>query len=235
MGKCLAFYPFRLLLCGAISVVLLAGCVSKTAGDANTLRRKNVSGLQKIAIVPFQAIHSNDPEITCIRCPVCNTTFRTSAFTGNPEKKIEGLFLKEISSFQRYSLIPPEDLKQVYKRVSIILSGKNHVEILTKVGREVGADGVIAGYLFYYTERKGLDYSVERPASVAFCVHLIRVQDGTSIWKGVFDKTQSSLMENIFDIVPFIKGGGKWLTAEELSLEGIREILKSFPNMKGDL
>lgn len=112
--------------------------------------------------------------------------------------------------------------------------GKSPTEILTEVGREIGADGIVAGYLFYYVERKGFDYSAEKPASVAFCVHLIDVKSGVSVWKGVFDKTQSSLMENIFDILPFIKGGGKWLTAEELSREGIKEILKGFPNLKGD-
>lgn len=234
MGKHLSSYPFRLLLCGVISVVVLAGCISKTVGEADTLRRKTFSGVKRIAVVPFQAIHSDDPEISFVRCPVCNTTFRTSAFTGTPEKRIEELFLERFTSLRGDCLISPGEVRPVYKRVSTILSGKPHVDILTKVGREIGADGVIAGYLFYYMEREGLDYSVETPASVAFCVHLVRVKDGMSIWKGVFDKTQSSLMENIFDIIPFIKGGGKWLTAEELSREGIAEILKDFPDAKGE-
>jgi len=234
MKKHFPFYLFRLLLCGAISVALLAGCVSKNAGEANALHRKAVSGLKKIAIVPFQAITSDDPDVRIIRCPVCGTTFRTCSFEGNPEKRIEEIFLKGIESSDQYSLIPSGYVDGVYKRVSAALFGKSPLVILTEVGKEVAADGIIAGHLFYYMERKGFGYSVEEPASVAFCVHLIRVSDGRSVWKGVFDKTQSSLMENIFNILPFIKGGGKWVTAEELSQEGIKEILEGFPGLDGD-
>lgn len=234
MKKHLSFYLFRLLLCGAISVALLAGCVSKNAGEANALHRKAVSGLKKIAIVPFQAITSDDPDVGIVRCPVCGTTFRTCSFEGNLEKRIEEIFLKGIESSEQYSLMPSGYVDSVYKMISAALFGKSHLEILTEVGKEIGADGIIAGYLFYYMEREGFYYSVEKPASVAFCVHLIRVKDGVSVWKGVFDKTQSSLMENIFDISSFIKSGGKWITAEELSQEGVKEILKNFPNLKGD-
>jgi len=215
-------------------VALLTGCVSKNTGGADTLHRKAVSGLKKIAVVPFQAITSDNPDTRVVRCPVCGTTFRTCNFAGNPERKIEEFFLKEIESSEQYSLIPSGYVDSVYKRVSSTSFGKSPLEILTEVGKEVGADGIIAGYLFYYMERKGFDYSVEKPASVTFCVHLIRVKDGGSVWKGVFDKSQSSLMENILNILPFIKGGGKWVTAEELSQEGIKEILKDFPNLKGD-
>lgn len=234
MEKHLSFYLIRLLFCGAISVALLAGCVSKNAGGANTLHRKAVSGLKKVAVVPFQAVTSDDPDIMVVQCPVCGTTFRTCDFAGNPEKKIEEIFLKGIESSGQYSLIPSGYVNDVYKRISAALFGKSPPEILIEVGKEIGADGIIAGYLFYYMERKGFYYSVERPASVAFCVHLIRVKDGVSVWKGVFDKTQSSLMENIFDISSFIKSGGKWITAEELSQEGVEEILMDFPNLKGD-
>ena len=230
----LSFYLVRLLLCGAISVTLLTGCVSKNSGGANTLRGKAVSDLKKIAVVPFQAVTSGDPAVRFVRCPVCGTTFRACNFAGNPEKKIEKNFLKGLESFEQYSLIPSGYVDGAYKRVSTTLFGKSHLEILTEVGKEIGADGIIAGYLFYYMDRKGFDYSVKRPASVAFCVHLIRVKDGVSVWKGVFDKTQSSLMENIFDISSFIKSGGKWITAEELSQEGVKKILKDFPNLKGD-
>lgn len=234
MEKHLSFYPFRLLLCGVIFLALLAGCVSKNAGGVNTLRQGDLSGLKKIAVVPFQAVVSDDPAIRFVRCPVCGTTFRTCSFEGNPEKKIGEIFLKGIESSEQYSLMPSGYVDGIYKRVFAGSFGKSPLEILTEVGKEARVDGIVAGHLFYYRERKGFGYSVEEPASVAFCVHLIRVADGRSVWKGAFDKTQSSLMENIFDISSFIKGGGKWVTAEELSQEGIKEILKNFPGLKGD-
>ncbi|HLE18774.1 MAG TPA: hypothetical protein VI728_10875 [Syntrophales bacterium] len=87
-------------------------------------------------------------------------------------------------------------------------------------------------FLFRYRERKGYPYSVEKPASVAFDVHLIRVSDGIVAWRGAFDKTQSSLMENILQIASSFKTGGRWLTAKELTEEGVSEMLKTFPGIE---
>jgi hypothetical protein len=105
---------------------------------------------------------------------------------------------------------------------------------LRKVGKELEADGVIMGYVYRYRERKGYPYSVEKPASVAFGIYLIRVSDGALVWKGIFDRTQGSLMENILQVSSFLKHGGKWLTAEELSEVGVDKILKTFPDLQKD-
>ena len=234
MERHLPFYFFRILLCGAISIALLTGCVSAKTGGSKIPHKKAISSLNKIAVFPFQALTSVDPGISVARCPVCGTSFRACNFTGTPEKTIEDFLIKRIESSKQYTLIPSDYVDGVYKRVSADWSGATPLEALTEVGKEIGADGILAGYLFYYKERDGFDYSVESPASVAFCVHLIRVSDGVSLWKGIFVKTQSSLMENLFDILPFVKGGGKWLTAKELSREGVNEILNNFPGLKGD-
>ena len=223
---------FRFLLCGAVCAALLAGCVSH-GGGATTLLQRDVH-FKKIAIAPFQAIDTGDHAVRIVRCPLSGTTFRACKFSGNPEKKIEEQFVKGLRPSEGYTITPPREVRGVYQRVSASSLEDSPLAILQKVGREIGADGIITGYLFCYRERKGFDYSAEKPASVTFCVHLIRVRDGVSVWKGVFDKTQSSLLENILDILPFMRGGGKWMTAEELSREGIRELLKGFPDVKGN-
>ncbi|MDD5722374.1 MAG: hypothetical protein PHY29_01395 [Syntrophales bacterium] len=226
------FLFFRFLLCGVVCVALLAGCVSNKGGGATALLQRDIT-FKRIAVTPFQAVASGDPAVQIARCPVSGTTFRACGFSGNPEKKLEEQFLSGLNPSGGYTVIPPQEVLGVYRRVSTNSLGETPLDILKKVGKEIGADGIIAGHLFCYRERKGFDYSAEKPASVAFCVHLIRTQDGVSVWKGVFDKTQSSLMENILDILPFIRGGGKWMTAEELSRDGMREILKDFPDMRG--
>ncbi|MBW2674468.1 MAG: hypothetical protein JRD89_13830 [Deltaproteobacteria bacterium] len=228
-----SFGRFRFLICGAVCVALIAGCVSHRAGGSTTLLQRGVH-FKKIAVVPFQAVGSNDPAVRIVRCPISGTTFSACGFSGNPEKKLEEQFVGGLKSSGEYTVIPPQEVRGVYRRVSADSLGETPLEILKKVGEELGADGIVAGYLFCYRERKGFDYSAERPASVTFCVHLIRTRDGVSVWKGVFDKTQRSLMENILDVLPFIRGGWKWMTAEELSREGMREILKGFPDVKGD-
>jgi len=78
----------------------------------------------------------------------------------------------------------------------------------------------------------GYDYSVERPAAVAFEIHLIAVGDGRILWRGIFDKTQKSLMEDVFQASSFFKGGAKWLTARQLTKLGVDDIFKTFPGFE---
>jgi len=102
--------------------------------------------------------------------------------------------------------------------------------LLIKSGRELGADAVLYGYVFRFRERKGFAYGTDKAASVAFAMHLINVRDGSLLWKGIFDKTQTTLMEDIFQILSFYKERGRWVTARELTEEGVSEILKTFPD-----
>jgi hypothetical protein len=73
---------------------------------------------------------------------------------------------------------------------------------------------------------------VDRPASVGFDVHLIRLRDGKIVWTGKFDETQRPLSENLLKMGSFIRRKGSWLTAEELSSVGMDEMLKRFPKQK---
>ena len=45
------------------------------------------------------------------------------------------------------------------------------------------------------------------------------------MWKGKYDETQKSLSENLLDASKFFKGGGKWVTAENLAEMGLTEML----------
>jgi hypothetical protein len=70
---------------------------------------------------------------------------------------------------------------------------------------------------------------VDKPASVAFGIHFIRIADNRLIWGGHFDETQHSLSENLFKLRKFVKRGGGWLTAEQLATYGLQETMATFP------
>ncbi len=225
------FGLIMVFLGGVFCVTFLVGCASRQGGTAILLQRG--VHLEKLAVVPFQVVVPGDPVERIVRCPLSGATFRSCVPSGNPERKLEEYLVGGLKPSGGCVVIPPREMQGAYQRVSADSMDRSPREVLRAVGKEVGADGVLAGYLFCYRERRGRDYAAERPASVAFCVHLIRVADGVTIWKGVFDKTQGSLMENILDIIPFIRGGGRWMTADELSREGMRVILGKFPEMEG--
>ncbi|MCD6307115.1 MAG: hypothetical protein J7M32_12625, partial [Deltaproteobacteria bacterium] len=49
------------------------------------------------------------------------------------------------------------------------------------------------------------------------------------IWRGNYDKTQRSLSENLFDLNTYIKSGGRWLTARDLAVLGLRHLIAEMP------
>ena len=207
---------------------MVSGCHQR--GDAiSPLTEEGKPALRCIAVIPFQQVIPEEANIKAVRCPLCGATFLTDGYLKDAEKVAEGIFVQWLKEHRRFTIIPSERVGDVYRRISADSPKATLPEIFKKVGRELGADGIAVGYVYRYRQRRGRPYSVEKPASVAFDIHLIRVNDGTLVWKGVFDRTQSSLMENIFLISSFFKQRGRWATAEELTEEGMEEILKTFP------
>ena len=80
----------------------------------------------------------------------------------------------------------------------------------------------------------GAGYGVEKPASVAFDLSLVKPSNGAILWRGNYDKTQRSLFENLFDMNTFIKSGGQWLTARELASIGLERLLAELPGTPAD-
>jgi hypothetical protein len=151
---------------------------------------------------------------------------------GNPEKILEALFLEELNKNKpKFDLLAGERVAGVFRGVSANSLKAPLRQVLRDVGSELGAEGVVAGYVYRFKERKGVAYAVEHPASVTFEIHLLRVSDGALVWRGTFDKTQSSLMEDLLQISSFYRGKGRWLTATELMGEGLEQILKTFPGL----
>lgn len=187
--------------------------------------------LNRIAVLPFQEIIPEDNAAKMASCPLCGAVFNIDRSTASPMAAVEGAFLARLQGYNKLTIVSPESASDVYRRVAASVKAPLP-EILKQVGSELGVDGILVGYVFRYRERKGHPYSVEKPASVAFDVHLIRVSDGIVAWRGACDKTQSSLMENILQIASFFKRGGRWLTAKELTEEGVSEMLKTFPGIE---
>jgi hypothetical protein len=186
----------------------------------------------RIVVAPFQQVAPEESLGGAVRCPLCGMIFNAAGSPGNPEKVLETLFIEELDKKRpKVNVISGERVAGVFRRVSADSLTISLREVLREVGSELGAEGVVAGYVYRYRERKGVSYTVEQPASVAFEIHLLRVSDGALVWRGSFDMTQSSLMENLFQFASFFRGKGKWVTAEELTGGGVEQVLKTFPGL----
>ncbi len=209
--------------------LVFAGCHSSEGIHTTVLAGGKVV-FTHLAVLPFQEVAPEDANARMASCPVCGNVFQTDGHAPGAAKVVEDIVLEKLREHKQFAVIAPGAAERDFPRPAA--GGPVSAEAWKKAGKELGADGILIGYVFRLRERKGRSYSVAKPASVAFDLHLVRVSDGALVWRGSFDRTQSSLMENLGRLSSFYKWGIKWLTAKELATEGVDEILKEFPGIK---
>jgi TolB-like protein len=92
-----------------------------------------------------------------------------------------------------------------------------------RLGELVYADAVLTAQVQRYRERVGNEVGAKTPASVAFVADLVDLRRGDIVWSGRFDETQKALSENIFAIGDISQRGIRWLSADQLMLEGVKK------------
>jgi hypothetical protein len=217
------FWKKNSYVTGLVLVLLLLPVIASYGAEKEADKAKHVINM---AIIPFQTILPKAGNT--VTCPLSGVAYFGGKIAEGAEKVVEELFIEKLKDFKEIEIIPQEKVEGIYKRVRTESLKMPLLEIMKKVGAELGADLIVAGHVFRYVERIGYDYSIEKPASVAFEINFVKPKDGSTTWRGTFDKTQKSLMEDVLQIASFYKGGGKWLTARELTKQGMDQAFKTY-------
>jgi hypothetical protein len=85
--------------------------------------------------------------------------------------------------------------------------------------------------IYRFQERKGGNFAVEKPASIAFHMHLMKDKVVGKIF--TYAEEQKALTQNLFTMGKFFRRGARWVTAEELAEEGINAGLDELVEPKG--
>ena len=213
-------------------IVLVAFWVSSVTASASEKSSGNIHPKKRVAVIPFEPLTPENESARTVFCPLCGIGVSGGHVSKGSEKIVEDVFINKLRESKDIEFIPSDKVEVVYKGVFAETLKESMLKRLRKIGSELGADFVAVGYVFRYIDRVGYEYSIDRPASVGFEIHLIKTADGSMIWRGSFDKTQKSLMEDVSQLFTFLKNGGKWLTARQLTEQGMNEILKTFPNFE---
>jgi len=97
-----------------------------------------------------------------------------------------------------------------------------------KLARGLQTNYLVIPVVYCYSERKGSGASASEPAEVGFHFHIFEVSSGKEVWGGDFRERQKALSENLLELNKFIKRKAKWLKAEELAREGVKEMVREF-------
>lgn len=214
---------------GSLTVI---GCTQWRIAKVPQPPAGEIPVIHTIAIMPFQTIpYQKTKKGKSVSCPICQALFRSGEVAPNAPEKLTHLFFQKLNSSKVYTILPIGRVRGVLSKSLQDDLKASDFKMAIQVGEELDADAVLVGFIFRYQKREGYAYSIKRPASVAFEVHLISVKESRSVWKGSFDETQISLSENLLKLSAFLKRRSRWLTADELAEDGVEEVLKGFPNL----
>jgi TolB-like protein len=190
--------------------------------------------IKRVLVLPFENMTKIYGENASIRSPLSGKIFFTGAVKkGSPEFLSEKLisFLDQKGEFH---LIPPEQAEGLALDPTAMASTDDaERHLVQQMGQQLSADAVLVGRLYRYKERVGTKYAADSPASVAFDLNLVSVADGRLLWSGSFDETQQALNENLFLLGSFLKRKGTWITADEMAVTGLANLIEKLPGHPG--
>lgn len=178
----------------------------------------------RLAIIPFFVERE-------AFCPVCKTVFKRGEILPGAQNTLTRHLYQKMELKGAFKIIPLEKVEDSLSQRERRIFEERPRPSAMEMGRELGGDFISIGFIFRFEERIGSSVGVERPASVGFDIHLIRLKDGKEVWRGRMDETQRPLSENLFKIGSFFRRKAHWLTAEELASVGMDEALKKFPGV----
>lgn len=188
----------------------LSGCETPLKKDM----RPGLADLKSIAVIPF----------VCMDCtiPFPGTTLKMTETTsdGNASAIMTEYLVEKLKTKDGLNVVLMPEMRK--EDIEPLYSG------LFKLEKVPVSDAVCIGRIYNYKERRGGNYSVSEPASVAFDMRIIRVSDGQVLFACDFDETQKPLSSNIMNIRSFLKRKGRWIKAEEMALSAMDEALKEF-------
>ncbi|MBU1741917.1 MAG: hypothetical protein KKC37_10245 [Proteobacteria bacterium] len=219
----------RWMLLGLAGLVLVAGW---SCEPLSMKAPTSMPFIKKIAVLPFYWI-SPPAGARIVTNPLTGAVFAPGPYRVEAAAQLTEdwfrMLLKDRSGFAYVSPLASGRMLDGLRRTDLRDLRRR---TLTRVGRSLGADAVVVGFVYRWRERVGSAVGVEQPAAVAFDALLIKTSTGAILWAGRFERTQRSLSENLLEIGLYASQGVRWLTARELAAYGLSRMLSGFPTSK---
>jgi hypothetical protein len=181
---------------------------SKHSSDVDTRK------IRRIAVVP-----PSDAEEAKARTPFTASSVDAKSSEREAQETLARYLYSTMAAQPGWQVVSDTEIAEVARN----LGPMSEAARLRRIGEMVFADAVMTARVLRFRERVGNEIGAKSPASVAFTVELIDVRRADIVWSARFDETQKALSENIFAIGDIGQRGIRWLTAEQLMLEGVKK------------
>jgi hypothetical protein len=207
---------------------VFAGC--KT-GPATSAHKSGLSivKIKRFAVMPFiKGLPDTKIDQSMRRmlyCNLANLCFNIKELKGNADELMTRHLQEALQKNYGEALIPLQEVQPAYSGLPKNPYSDTPQALAVALGKKLNADHIMVGTVWRYQERIGSATGSPSPASVAFALYLVNVENGNPVWEATFDKTQQSLSENLLNYKEFFNMGARWLTADELARYGIDQVL----------
>ncbi len=182
----------------------------------------------RVALAPYDRITTQNDE-TSVRSPLTGSVYVPGPIALYAEDTLNRALSESIQKYTDLRLAYSSDVSKALGRLRKTKPGLPARRMAMELGRAVGADAVLVGYVYRFQSREGGPYAAGRPSSVAFDLALVRTRDGRVLWKDSFVRTQKALSDNLLDLREYRRYGLRWLTASELAIMGMDQVISDFP------
>lgn len=224
------FHDNRLIAIGLV-ILALSACRSPHP-STQTLTGYQAIRFNQVAVMPFLAGRESsgaDAQLAHpLDCTMAQFCEAANELGGSAEEILTVEMQTALERRLDYRVVPQTRSSRTFDEMPLDRAKDTPRIIAQRFGKATGADHVILGKVWRYREREG---DQGQGASVGFAVFLVQVDNGRRVWRGRFDRSQSTLLEDLRESRIFFKKGGRWLSARELSRFGIAQVLKSFPEV----
>jgi len=214
-----AIFTFMLLFCLIAPLLFLQGCngfFQKRGGTKQT----PLPVLKRIAVLPMDRA-SVKPSLERPTCLLNGSLPEVSEITPDASSEVTRLLFQNFQGDQRFLIVSEGRCIGLLNSQLATDIKASKLRLIQAFGEELKVDAVLYSKLFRFEDRIGAEYSVKKPASVAFTLQIIRISDGATLWRNTFDETQQALMENLLKAKLYRKTGLRWLTATQLADYGL--------------
>ncbi len=187
-------------------MILASGCSSKK--ETTPVPRDPSLAISCVGVLPVQ---------------ITNAEQNSISFSGAKQVQ-EGAFIlnniirNELSGKKEFRFVSQSQLSSVQTS-----QGSSGMQQLKAVAEQLSCNAMLEVKIERYFDRVGGEYTAKSPASVAFQYRLYEMSQGRVLCHGRFDEVQQSFMENLYNWKRASNRGLKWITAEQLLGEGVKE------------
>lgn len=213
-GKCR--FPLLVLLMACLG---LASCSRRPASTADVPRKMPFS--YQVTVAPFsQPVDSS--QLIQGTLPENQGRIPPDALA-DLDMALKELLLKDAK--RQYTFLAPSQLPLSWREIHSA-SQPGALKRWVEFGRSIDAQYILVPQVLNWHERQGSEAGVTSSAEVRVEFFLINVKEGLPRDRSIYEEKQIGLIDNLFTVGDFVKRKGKWVTATDLAVEGMKNAIR---------